>query len=223
MSTYLLINILIILFPLILSFDKNLKFYRNVKYILASILIVSSAYIVWDIIATNRGDWAFSEQHLLGIYFYVLPLEEILFFITVPYSCIFIYETIKFYINEKVYPIKKNIFLIPVISFIVLALVFNKQAYTFTVLLYSAAFFLLGVLTNSKLLTSKIFWISILICFVPFFIVNYFLTSIPVVTYNDSAFSAIRVLTIPLEDFLYSFSMVSLWILFYEFFRIKKE
>lgn len=223
MSTYLLINILIILFPLVLSFDKNLKFYRNVKYILASILIVSSAYIVWDIIATNRGDWAFSEQHLLGIYFYVLPLEEILFFITVPYSCIFIYETIKFYINEKVYPIKKNIFLIPVISFIVLALVFNKQAYTFTVLLYSAAFFLLGVLTNSKLLTSKIFWISILICFVPFFIVNYFLTSIPVVTYNDSAFSAIRVLTIPLEDFLYSFSMVSLWILFYEFFRIKKE
>lgn len=223
MSTYLLINILIILFPLILSFDKNLKFYRNVKYILASILIVSSAYIVWDIIATNRGDWAFSEQHLLGIYFYVLPLEEILFFITVPYSCIFIYETIKFYINEKVYPIKKNIFLFPVISFIVLALVFNKQAYTFTVLLYSAAFFLLGVLTNSKLLTSKIFWISILICFVPFFIVNYFLTSIPVVTYNDSAFSAIRVLTIPLEDFLYSFSMVSLWILFYEFFRMKKE
>ena len=222
MSTYLLINILIILFPLVLSFDKNLKFYRNVKYVLASILIVSSAYIVWDIIATNRGDWAFSEQHLLGIYFYVLPLEEILFFITVPYSCIFIYETIKFYINETVYPIKKNIFLIPVISFIVLALVFNKQAYTFTVLLYSAAFFLLGVLTNSKLLTSKIFWISILICFVPFFIVNYFLTSIPVVTYNDTAFSAIRVITIPLEDFLYSFSMVSLWILFYEFFRTKE-
>lgn len=223
MSTYLLINILIILFPLVLSFDKNLKFYRNVKYVLASILIVSSAYIVWDIIATNRGDWAFSEQHLLGIYFYVLPLEEILFFITVPYSCIFIYETIKFYLNEKVYPIKKNIFLIPVISFILLALVFNKQAYTFTVLLYSAAFFLLGVLTNSKLLTSKIFWISILICFVPFFIVNYFLTSIPVVTYNDTAFSAIRVITIPLEDFLYSFSMVSLWILFYEFFRAKKK
>jgi lycopene cyclase domain-containing protein len=223
MSTYLLINILIILFPLVLSFDKNLKFYRNVKYVLASILIVSSAYIVWDIIATNRGDWAFSEQHLLGIYFYVLPLEEILFFITVPYSCIFIYETIKFYINEKVYSIKKNIFLIPVISFIVLALVFNKQAYTFTVLLYSAAFFLLGVLTNSKLLTSKIFWISILICFVPFFIVNYFLTSIPVVTYNDTAFSAIRLITIPLEDFLYSFSMVSLWILFYEFFRAKKK
>lgn len=221
MSTYLLINILIILFPLVLSFDKNLKFYRNVTYVLASILIVSSAYIVWDIIATNRGDWAFSEQHLLGIYFYVLPLEEILFFITVPYSCIFIYETIKFYINEKVYPIKKNIFLIPVISFIVLALVFNKQAYTFTVLLYSAAFFLLGVLTNSKLLTSKIFWISILICFVPFFIVNYFLTSIPVVTYNDTAFSAIRIITIPLEDFLYSFSMVSLWILFYEFFSAK--
>lgn len=223
MSTYLLINILIILFPLVLSFDKNLRFYKKVKYVLASILIVSPAYIIWDIIATDRGDWAFSKNHLLGIYIFNLPLEEILFFITVPYSCIFIYETIRFYLRDKEYSVTKNILSIPVIILILLALVFNKYTYTFTVLLFTAAFFLLAILINYSLLNSKVFWISILICFIPFFIVNYYLTSIPVVTYNDLAFSAVRVITIPLEDFLYSFSMVALWILFYEFFRIKKK
>lgn len=223
MNTYLLINILIILFPLVLSFDKNLRFYKNAKYVFASILIVSPAYIVWDIIATDRGDWAFSRIHLLGIYIYNLPLEEILFFITVPYSCIFIYETINFYVREKQYSAAKNILTIPVIILILLALVFNKHTYTFTVLLFTAAFFLLAILINYRLLNSKVFWTSILICFIPFFIVNYFLTSIPVVTYNDLAFSAVRVITIPLEDFLYSFSMVGLWILFYDFFRKKKK
>lgn len=223
MSTYLLINILIILFPLVLSFDKNLRFYKKVKYVLASILIVSPAYIIWDIIATDRGDWAFSKNHLLGIYIFNLPLEEILFFITVPYSCIFIYETIRFYLRDKEYSVTKNILSIPVIILILLALVFNKYTYTFTVLLFTAAFFLLAILINYSLLNSKVFWISILICFIPFFIVNYYLTSIPIVTYNDLAFSAVRVITIPLEDFLYSFSMVALWILFYEFFRIKKK
>jgi len=223
MSTYLIINIFIIFFPLVFSFDKNLQFFRNAKYVLASILVVSSAYILWDVIAAKRGDWAFNPEHLLGIYFLDLPLEEVLFFITVPYACIFIFETVRFYTKEKEFPFNKNLFLIPVIIFIALALIFNKQSYTFTVLLYSGAFFLLALLFNSTLLNSKVFWISILICFVPFLIVNYFLTAIPVVTYNNSAFSAIRVITIPLEDFLYSFSMVSLWILFYEFFRTKRQ
>jgi lycopene cyclase domain-containing protein len=69
MSTYLLINIAIIFFPIVLSFDKNLKYYKNVKYVLQSILIVSTVYIVWDIVATKRGDWAFNPEHLIGTYF----------------------------------------------------------------------------------------------------------------------------------------------------------
>ena len=101
MSTYLLINILIIFFPLILSFDKNLKFYKKVPYVLQSIAFISTAYIVWDVIATERGDWAFSPEHLIGFYILGLPLEEILFFITVPYACIFIFETVSFYVKEK--------------------------------------------------------------------------------------------------------------------------
>ena len=58
---------------------------------------------------------------------------------------------------------------------------------------------------------------------IPFLIVNYLLTSIPAVTYNETAFSVIRFITIPYEDFLYSFSMISLWILFYELAKEKKR
>ncbi len=223
MSTYLLINILIIFFPLILSFDKNLKFYKKVPYVLQSIAFISTAYIVWDVIATERGDWAFSPEHLIGFYILGLPLEEILFFITVPYACIFIFETVSFYVKEKKLNFNKKLSIIPAVILIVLGIIFYDQNYTFTVSIFAAAFFIGAVLFNEQLLASRNFWITMLVSFLPFLIVNYFLTSIPVVTYNETAFSGKRFITIPYEDFLYSFSMISLWILFYELAREKKK
>lgn len=223
MSTYLLINIAIIFFPLILSFDKNLKFYKKVPYVLQSVAFISTAYIVWDVIATKRGDWAFNPEHLIGINILGLPIEEILFFITVPYSCIFIYETVSFYIKEKKLNFNGKLFLIPAILIIILGIIFYDQNYTFTVLIFVGAFFIGAILFNESLLGSRNFWITMLISFLPFLIVNYFLTSIPVVTYNDTAFSGKRFITIPYEDFLYSFSMISLWILFYVLAKEKKK
>jgi lycopene cyclase domain-containing protein len=223
MSTYLLINILIIFFPLILSFDKNLRFYKKVPYYLQSIAFISTAYIIWDVIATEHGDWAFSPEHLIGFYIFGLPLEEILFFITVPYSCIFIYETVLFYVKESKLNLNYKLFLIPAALLIIFGIIFYDQNYTFTVSIFAAAFFIGAILFNKSLLASRNFWITILIGFIPFLIVNYFLTSIPVVIYNEAAFSGKRFITIPYEDFLYSFSMISLWILFYELAKGKKR
>jgi lycopene cyclase domain-containing protein len=223
MSTYLIINILIISVPLILSFDKNLKFYKKVPYVLQSIAFISTAYIVWDVIATKRGDWAFNPDHLVGFYILGLPIEEILFFITVPYSCIFIYETASFYVKEKKFNFNNKLLLIPAILIMILGIIFYDQNYTFTVSIFTGAFFIGAVLFNNSLPNSRNFWITMLISFLPFLIVNYFLTSIPVVTYNDAAFSGKRFITIPYEDFLYSFSMISLWILFYDLAKEKKK
>lgn len=223
MSTYLLINILIILFPLILSFDKNLTYYKKLPHLLFSISVVSTAYIIWDSIATERGDWAFNPEHLIGISFFGLPLEEIFFFITVPYSCIFIYETVKFYVKEKEIRVNKIFYWIVAVSLIIVGIIFNYQHYTFTVTIFTALFFILALLIKPQILSSFHYWLTIMISFIPFLIVNYFLTSIPIVTYNDSSFFGKRFITIPLEDFLYSFSMISLWILFYEFSLRRKK
>jgi lycopene cyclase domain-containing protein len=220
MSEYLLINISIILIPLILSFEKNLKFYKKLPYYLFSISIVSTAYLVWDSIATVRGDWGFNPEYLTEYYLFSLPVEEILFFITVPYSSLFIYETVRFYIQEKKFAFNKYYFVIPFILFLVNAYLFIDQSYTFTVSLYAASFILISILLFDKLLSSRNFWVTILIMFIPFFIVNYILTSVPIVTYNSIAIWDIRITTIPAEDFIYSFSMIALWILFYEFGKI---
>ncbi len=215
MSEYLLINIFIIIVPLLLTFEKKLKFYKKLLSVLISILVVSTAYIIWDSYAAKVGDWAFNPKYLIGIYFFGLPLEEILFFITVPFSIIFIYETVRFYLKEKEIFFSRYIYFTVMILLIISMILFANQSYTLIVLSYCLAFFILALFLFPAILKSKIFWVTILISYLPFLIVNYLLTSLPIVTYNSDAIWGNRFITIPLEDFFYSFSMISLWLLVY--------
>jgi lycopene cyclase domain-containing protein len=52
--------------------------------------------------------------------------------------------------------------------------------------------------------------------------VNYLLTSLPVVEYNPEAITGIRISTIPLEDFFYSFAMITSWLVVYELLKKRK-
>ncbi len=216
-SAYLLINILIIIVPLILTFEKKIKFYKKLPALTVSIIIVGGTFILWDIIATYRGDWGFNPKYLVGIEIFNLPLEEILFFITVPYSAIFLYETGSFYLKKSTFDVNKTIVFAVAFILIVIALLFNGQYYTLTVLLFSGLFLVISSIFNSKIkiLNSGLYWLWVLFMYLPFFIVNYFLTSLPIVTYSPAAIWGIRITTIPFEDFFYSFSMLSFYLYVY--------
>jgi lycopene cyclase domain-containing protein len=51
--------------------------------------------------------------------------------------------------------------------------------------------------------------------FLLFILFNYILTSLPVVIYSPSAVPGVRFMTIPLEDFFYNFTMISVYPAFY--------
>lgn len=216
-STYLLINILIIIVPLLLTFERNIKYYKKLPALFTSILIVGGAYIVWDIIATLRGDWDFNSQFINGIKIFHLPLEEILFFVTVPYSGIFLYETGKFYLGDKSIQINRTFLFLVAVLLIIASIIFINQYYTFTVMIFSAVFIIISLFLHRRIpiLNSSLYWKWILFMYIPFVIVNYFLTSLPVVTYSPDAIWGIRITTIPLEDFFYSFSMLSFYLYIY--------
>ncbi len=215
MSRYLLINLLTVLFPVILSFEQKIAFYKKFRFYLFSILTVSPVYLVWDAIATSRGDWGFSAEYLVGVHFIGLPLEEILFFVTVPYSCLFIYETIKLYIPEKELPFNKYYYYLAGAVLIMAAGNYSSQYYTSTVMIFSAAFLIVAATFKPVILRSRVYWISMAVTYLPFLLVNYFLTAPPIVWYSPEAIWGVRFTTIPAEDFFYSFSMISWWFFFY--------
>ena len=96
------------------------------------------------------------------------------------------------------------------------------KEYTFLSIISVFLTIFLDNITGIRLLRKKEFYLFIGIILFFKFLVNGFLTGENIVIYNPNFFMGIRIGSIPLEDFLFGFSMVTMTIIFYEYFK-KKE
>lgn len=220
--TYLLINFLTVIFPVLLSFDKRVRFFKSWKYILPALAISGIVFLVWDYLFTVYEVWSFNPEYVIGYYILDLPIEEILFFVTVPFACIFIYECLNFYVKKDVlrkFATGISIGLLT-ISVIMLILFFDRvySLITFGLLLVLSAW----VLIKKPIYLGR-FYLAFIVSLFPFYIVNGILTSIPIVSYNDLQNTGIRIGTIPLEDHFYSLAMLLLNVMLFEYFRRKSR
>lgn len=212
--TYLLINLFIVFFPLIFSFEPKIKYYNKFKQIAVSTIIVCIPFILKDVFFTNLGIWSFNSMFVTGFKIFNLPIEEILFFITVPYSTLFFLEICNYFFREKKLDISKFIYLAIIIFTLLGILNFNK-IYTGTICFITSLTLILTIKT--KTLMSLNYWRYISFSLLGFLFVNFLLTSLPVVTYNTSFMTNIRITTIPIEDFLYFWNMNTLLAFVYIF------
>lgn len=221
--TYLTINFLTILFPLIMSFEKKIFFFSMWKFVFPSMLIVGAFFILFDSFFTYLGVWGFNPDYVLGIYIYNLPIEEILFFLTVPFSCIFIYECVNIYLSDKIKYFKSNIINnLIIISFVFIGCIFTTKWYTAFAFIGAALYLIYNIMVIKSNHLGQ-FWMSYLLILIPFIVVNSILTgtflSNPIVWYNNNHNLGIRILTIPVEDFAYNLLLVLMNITFYERFK----
>lgn len=223
MSLYLSLEIFSIAIPLLLSFDKKLRFYKMWKSVFLSIVISGALFIAQDIIFLKLGIWGFNPHYHTGIFLYGLPIEEWLFFIVIPYCCLFIHYVYVLYshafsLNNRIVRILSGM----IILLLILVIAFNLDK-TYTVVNSVLLILLLStaLLDNKQVL--NMYFISFLIILVPFFIVDAILTGTlieeEVVWYNNSEITGIRLLTVPVEDIGYAFSLILLNLLLTEKFR----
>lgn len=85
--------------PLILSFYPPLGFWRHLRALLLSLGGIVLIFGSWDVFATWRGHWSFSAENPPVIL--NLPLEEVLFFVVIPFCCLFTWEAINFIAGKK--------------------------------------------------------------------------------------------------------------------------
>lgn len=97
---YLYLHIFTFLPVFLLSFDKKVHFYKKWKFLFPAIGMVGLFFILWDEYFTKVGVWGFNPDYLMGWYVLDLPVEEMLFFFTVPYACVFTYECLKVYLPK---------------------------------------------------------------------------------------------------------------------------
>lgn len=211
--TYLSVNFGTILIPLIFSFHPKLKFYKRWKSTWLSICLVAVVFILWDIWFTKLGVWGFNPEYLSGVTILNLPIEEWMFFITVPYACMYTYHCLSILIEPKKWLNIKWFSGILIIFLLGLAVVFFDRIYTvITFVSLSLSIFLIQFIMNPKWLPRL--YLSLLILVIPFVIVNGILTGFftegPVVWYSNSDLIGVRFITIPLEDFFYGSLLIML-------------
>ena len=227
MTLYFKLLLFTISFPLLASWDKRFKYASKFKYLFPSILITATFFIIWDIIFTKNGVWGFSEIHTSNIYIFYLPVEEWLFFIIIPFSCVFIYESVKyFFILDKYENISRNILMGIGVILIVASILNLDRSYTFWNFLFCGSFLIFS--SYKKRGYHANFIVSYLFHLIPFIIVNGILTdgnfdfnfsTYPVVWYNNEENLFIRFITIPIEDFFYSMLLLLMNVTFYEKFK----
>lgn len=217
-----LLNIGTLLFPFLLSFDKKVGFYKKWKFVFPAIIINGLFFIVWDMVFTSQKVWGFNPDYILGYYIFNLPIEEVLFFICVPYSCVFIYEVLNAYIKKEIITHTKIINYALMILCLMLCILFYNKLYTLV-----NAGICLGLIVFSTYIKPfknwSRFYLAYFVSLVPFLICNGILTRLPVVIYNNDENMAIRLLTIPVEDILYCFSMLLSTILIMEHFKTEEK
>lgn len=220
---YLLANLLSVLFPFVLSFDKKVVFYKQWKFLWPGTLITAIFFIIWDHFFTTWQVWTFNPDYILGIYLGNLPVEEILFFFTIPYACVFVYECLNYYVKKEILAKTEpwiSYFFISLNIFLVVK--FTKQLHTsVTALFIATLLFQLKFVFKSTWLGR--FWLAYIVCLIPFLLVNGFLTSLPVFTYHPNMNTGIRINSIPVEDGLYNFLLMLMNIGFFEWFRRKRN
>ena len=203
---YLLIDISALLFPLLLSFDKRVNFVQYWKYLFPSIFIGMVFFIPWDVAFTKAGVWGFNPDYLIGVSIFGLPIEEWLFFIVIPYACVFTDDVVRAYLRFMPFPFMSKSFSVMVAILLLAVVLFNDGLYT-TITFTALAVLLL---IHRYILKSEwlgYFHLSYLIILIPFMLTNGVLTGSfienEVVWYNNAYNLGDRFFTIPIEDLFY--------------------
>lgn len=209
---YAWIHLFVFLPVFLLSFDKKVYYASRWKFLFPAIAFVAVPFLIWDHFFTSGGVWEFNEIYLSGFRIFSLPWEEIMFFITVPFACVFIYDCMNAYFpSNPLVKHERTITLSLLIILLIFGLIHYREMYTLTACLI-AILSILWVKGRGEIAFLAWFYRAFLVVLIPFLLTDGILTGgytdEPIVLYNHDHFSGLRLVSIPVEDFIYGFALL---------------
>ena len=221
--TYSLVLFFTVIICFIASFDRRILFSRYFGAFIKSAILVAIPFIAWDVWFTAKGVWWFNTDYTLGIVLAGLPFEEWLFFICIPFSCIFTYFCFdKFFKMEWLSGFNNLIVFFSVIVCSVIALLHYDKLYTLVtaVATITTLIYLHFIVRADWIGKASLVFTVLMLGFFP---VNGVLTGTgletPIVNYNPNEFLGVRIGTIPVEDAVYGYTQFLLVLYFFKLFK----
>jgi lycopene cyclase domain-containing protein len=223
---YLALLILSLLYPVAQSFEHRLQYYKKFKFLWPGILLMMLVFIPWDVAFTHEGVWWFNDRYLTGIRLFLLPIEEWMFFIVVPFACVFLYEVLNYFIKKDLlYAVSNWIYGALVVLLVSLAIWHFGKLYTTITFLATAIALIILIISNPS--WKGRFLLMYIVSWLPFVLINGALTgnftTEAVVNYNPEEFMGFRITSIPVEDSVYSLLMLLMVVGVYEYLQKKNR
>ncbi|MGD9899331.1 MAG: lycopene cyclase domain-containing protein [Calditrichaceae bacterium] len=205
---YLIFNLLVVSGPVVLSFDRKVNFYGLWLKAFTASAITLVPFLLWDMMVAGKH-WWFNDAYITGFRIAGLPVEELMFFITVPFACIFVWEVLGAYYKE--YRMEKAVILRKILYFsIIPAAVFliNGKIYTALVLSALSLTALLDRILDTGIFTRSRTYLELMLVTILILVFNGYLTARPIVLYDSAYHLNFRIMTIPVEDFFYGYAHI---------------
>lgn len=225
-SNYLYFGLLLfsMAYPIAQSFEWRITYYKKWNRLFPAIGVMVVFFIPWDIWFTEVGVWWFNDQYITGLKFFGLPVEECLFFLIVPFACMFIYEVLIYFIKKDYLRRPAPYLLMAIgIGLLYFCYHYHSHLYPFVTFGLAGAMCLMTSIANPPWIGR--FLMMYAVSWLPFLLVNGALTGNftqqATVNYNPSEIIGFRVTTIPIEDAAYNLLMLLLVVWVYE--RVPKQ
>ena len=182
-------------------------------------------FLAWDETFTRAGIWGFNERYLTGVYIGTLPIEEVLFFICIPYACVFTYFALNHLVKRDLLSKYHKTISVILIAVLVLTGIINFQRLYTLVTCVMLTLLLTHIICQPGPSYMGRFYLAFAVLLVPFLMVNGVLTGSfieeEMVWYNNAHNTGVRIGTIPVEDIFYAMLLILTNISLYEWLRKK--
>ncbi len=213
---YLLFNLIVLIGPIVSQFNHQIKHISQWRLKLRTNGIVAIPFILWDALVTG-SHWRFNEAYTLDFRLLGLPIAEWFFFITVPFGCLLVWETLPHAkLSTSLRPLRYIRTALYAALPIGIAVFSTGMQYTGLVICCFGLVALMDTLLKTDLLGQPKTYLYLAIVAGLIFVFNGYLTARPVVLYGEAYQIGYRILTIPIEDFGYGFTLALLNAMLYE-------
>jgi len=91
---YLLLMAGCLLITLPLELVLEARVYARWRLMLLALLPTVLVFVVWDLVGIIRLHWTYNLEYISGVHLWVMPLEELVFFIVIPICGLLTYEAV---------------------------------------------------------------------------------------------------------------------------------
>lgn len=211
--TFYIINLIILLPVLFLSFRSNVRPHKHIRGLAAGWLLVSIPSVILMSWATSAGYITFNSDFVTSFRLLSLPLEAILFAFILPFALIYVWGLVKKFIGDVgVAAILPLIVLAVLAGFSIWMLIYYwDSSFTRTVAMISLV--AVAVAMWSRVAYTLRFWVFQLLLLGIFLVLGSIFSLMPMTTISAGSIMGFSVGGITAEEFLLAFSFANLFLI----------